>query len=197
MKGSSHSVGPTRVLSHPELRESSQKPQNWIGSTIAIIFLTVIFVLTASSAQIPGQPGTSDTHTQQQTQSGNPQQTEVSGPSPASTIVTEEKEKTKKKKPDRRGSILIAPLPIVSPAIGNGLIPIVGYIFPFSKNDKESPPSTIGALGMVTNNGSRGFALGGQLFLKQNTYEVTFGYGKGNLNYNLYGIGTIAALQGL
>jgi hypothetical protein len=106
MKGSSHSVGPTRVLSHPELRESSQKPQNWIRSTIAIIFLTVIFVLTASSAQTPGQPGTSDTHTQQQTQSGNPQQTEVSGPSPASTIVTEEKEKTKKKKPDRRGSIL-------------------------------------------------------------------------------------------
>jgi hypothetical protein len=185
------------VLSHPELREYGQKRQNWIGFLIAIVFLSAILLVPASCAQTPGQPGTPNTLTQQQTESGSPQQGEASGQSPASTIVTKEKETTKKKKPDRRGSILIAPLPIVSPAIGNGLIPVVGYIFPFSKNDKESPPSTIGALGIFTNNGSRGFALGGQLFLKQNTYEVTFGYGKGNLNYNLYGIGTIAALQGL
>ncbi len=195
MKGSSHSAGPARVLSHPELHESGKKRQNWIGFVIAIVVLTVICFLPASSAQTPGEPSTPDTHTQQRTESSKPQQDEASGPSPAATIVTEEK--AKKKKPDRRGSILIAPLPIVSPAIGNGLIPVVGYIFPFSKNDKESPPSTIGALGLITDNGSRGFALGGQLFLKQNTYEVTFGYGKGNLNYNLYGIGTIAAFQGL
>jgi outer membrane protein assembly factor BamA len=35
------------------------------------------------------------------------------------------------------------------------------------------------------------------LFLKQDTYEVTAGYVKGNLNYSLYGIGIVAGNAGL
>lgn len=62
--------------------------------------------------------------------------------------------KNEKKKKEHRGSILIAPLPLVSPAIGTGLIPIVGYIFPCSKSDKVSLPSTIGGGGLITNNGT-------------------------------------------
>jgi len=95
----------------------------------------------------------------------------------------------KKKTQSSRGSIVVAPLPLVSPAIGSGIIPIVGYIFPFSRNDKVSPPSTIGAAGLVSNNGTRGFGLGAQLFLEQDTYEVTAAYARGNFDYNLYGIG--------
>lgn len=102
-----------------------------------------------------------------------------------------------KKEKDARGSILIAPLPLVSPAIGSGIIPVVAYIFPFSKNDEVSPPSTVGAAGLITNNGTRAFALGAQLFLKQNTYEVTGGYVRGNLNYDLYGVGIVAGKAGL
>jgi Omp85 superfamily domain len=184
------------MISHPELREPSQMRQTLIGVLILIVFLSGVFLVPASSGQVAGQLETTDTHATLQAESAKTQESGGSQ-SPASTTPEKEPEKTKKKKLPGRGAILVAPLPIVSPAIGNGLIPVVGYIFPFSKNDKESPPSTIGALGIITNNGSRGFALGGQLFLKQNTYEVTFGYGKGNLNYNLYGIGTIAALQGL
>jgi hypothetical protein len=105
-------------------------------------------------------------------------------------------EKKGKKEEKHRGSIVIAPLPIVSPAIGSGVIPIAGYIFPFSKNDKVSPPSTVGGLGLITNNGTRAWSLGGQLSLKQNTYEVTAGYVHGNLDYNLYGIGIIAGNAG-
>jgi outer membrane protein assembly factor BamA len=66
---------------------------------------------------------------------------------------------------------------------------VLGYIFPFSTKDKVSPPSTIGAAGLVTDNGSRGFAVGGQLFFKENTYELTTGYVHGNVNYNIYGTG--------
>ena len=106
-------------------------------------------------------------------------------------------EKEEKKKKDRRGSLLIAPQPLVSPAIGSGIVPVVAYIFPFSKNDKVSPPSTVGAAGLITNNGTRAFALGAQLFLKQNTYEVTGGYVQGNLNYDLYGVGIVAGNAGL
>jgi len=104
---------------------------------------------------------------------------------------------TKKKEKRFRGSPVIAPLPLVSPAIGTGLIPVVAYIFPFSKNDKVSPPSTIGGGGLITNNGTRAWALGGQFFFKEDTYEVTGGYGRGTLDYNLYGIGLIAGNAGL
>src|SRR5271155_3735434 len=104
-------------------------------------------------------------------------------------------EPPKKKKKPSRGAIVVAPLPISSPAIGSGIVPVLGYIFPFSTKDKVSPPSTIGAAGLITDNGSRGFAIGGQLFLKQNTYEITSGYVHGNVDYNIYGNGIASNLK--
>jgi hypothetical protein len=101
----------------------------------------------------------------------------------------------KKKKLGGRGAFVVAPLPISSPAVGSGIVPVLGYIFPFSTRDKVSPPSTIGAAGLITNNGSRGFAVGGQLFLKQNTYEITSGYVHGNVDYNIYGTGIASNLK--
>jgi hypothetical protein len=106
-----------------------------------------------------------------------------------------EAEKKKKKKLGGRGAFVVAPLPISSPAIGSGIVPVLGYIFPFSKNDKISPPSTIGGAGLITDNGSRGFAIGGQLFLKQNTYEITAGFVHGNVDYNFYGTGLASNLK--
>ncbi len=114
----------------------------------------------------------------------------------AKSEKSQEPKKVKKEK-RFRGSPLLAPLPLVSPAIGTGFIPIAAYIFPFSRNDKVSPPSTIGGGGLITNNGTRAWFVGGQLFLKQDTYEVTTAYFNGNLNYNLYGIGTEAGNAGL
>lgn len=96
-----------------------------------------------------------------------------------------------------RGSFIIAPLPISSPALGTGIVPILGYIFPLRKSDTVSPPSVVGAAGLVTNNGSRGFAAYADLFIKQDTYRITSAYLRGNINYNLYGIGISEARQGL
>jgi hypothetical protein len=101
----------------------------------------------------------------------------------------------KKKKKLGPGVFVVAPLPISSPAIGSGVVPVLGYIFPFISKDKLSPPSTIGAAGLITNNGSRGFAIGGQLFLKQNTYEITSGFIHGNVDYNIYGNGVLANVK--
>ena len=56
-------------------------------------------------------------------------------------------EPPKKKKKPARGAFVVAPLPISSPAIGSGIVPVLGYIFPFSTKDKVSPPSTIGGAG--------------------------------------------------
>ena len=48
------------------------------------------------------------------------------------------------KKKTHRGSIVAASLPIVSPAIGAGIVPVLGYIFTLRTHDKVSPPSVIG-----------------------------------------------------
>jgi len=50
---------------------------------------------------------------------------------------------------------------------------------------------------MPSDNGSRAFAVGGQLFIKQDTYRVTATFVQGNLNYNLYGIGAAAGNAGI
>jgi hypothetical protein len=115
------------------------------------------------------------------------------GSTPAETKTGAEKTKAAKKK--SRGSIVAAPLPLVSPAIGKGVIPVLGYIFPISKNDKISPPSTVGAGGLITDNGSRGWGLYADLYFKEDTYEVTSLFAKGNIDYNLYGSGVFSGLQ--
>jgi hypothetical protein len=119
----------------------------------------------------------------------------TAGQDPQSTEPPQPKTEPKKQKKPSRGAIVVAPLPISSPAIGSGIIPILGYIFPFSTKDTVSPPSTIGAAGLFTNNGSRGFAIGGQLFLKENTYEITSGFARGNVDYDIYGTGVAANLK--
>jgi hypothetical protein len=115
---------------------------------------------------------------------------------PKGTEQTEEAEKAeKKKKKEHRGSFVVAPIPISSPAIGSGVVPVVGYIFPFSTKDKISPPSVVGGAGLVTNNGSRGFAVGAQLYLKEDTYRISGGFVRGNINYNIYGTGDASDLK--
>jgi hypothetical protein len=105
-----------------------------------------------------------------------------------STQKKEGKAEEEEKRP-RRGSIILAPLPIVSPAIGSGIVPVAGYIFQLQQKDKLSQPSVVGAAGLITNNGSRGFALAGDLFMKENRYELKSAYFRGNINYDLYGVG--------
>jgi Omp85 superfamily domain len=97
----------------------------------------------------------------------------------------------------RRGSLVVAPMPISSPALGTGLVPVLGYIFPLRKDDKISPPSVVGAAGLVTNNGTRGFAAFVDLFVAEDTYRITSFYVRGNLNYDLYGVGISAGRAGL
>jgi len=110
---------------------------------------------------------------------------------------SKKKEKKSKKKATGNGSLVVAPLPIVSPALGGGIIPILGYITPIPPKDKAAPPSVMGAAGLITNNGSRGFVLGADLYLKRGRYELEPIYAHGNLNYNLYGVGFVNGNAGL
>ena len=122
--------------------------------------------------------------------SSTPQESKASG----QPDQAPKKHKRKKLLP---GDIVAAPIPISSPALGSGVVPVVGYIFALRSSDKISPPSLVGGAGLFTNNGSRAFAVGGQLFMKQDTYRATAGFFQGNLNYNLYGVGADAGNAGL
>lgn len=101
----------------------------------------------------------------------------------------------KKKKKLGPGAFVVAPLPISSPAIGSGVVPILGYIFPLSMKDKNAPPSVIGGAGLFTNNGSSGFAIGGDLYLKHATYRLKAGFVHGAIDYNIYGTGVASNLK--
>jgi hypothetical protein len=163
---------------------------------LAVVYLVVTLGWTAalhphptSGAQQPSTPAPAAAG--QQDTTGAP----VDANKSVSSTVSTKDDKAKKEKKPKRGALVVAPLPISSPAIGSGIIPVLGYIFPFSKSDKESPPSTIGVAGLVTNNGSRGFVIGGQLFLDHNKYEITSGYAHGNVDYNIYGTGIAANVK--
>src|SRR4051812_29152626 len=96
----------------------------------------------------------------------------------------------------KRGSWLLAPIPINSPAFGAGLVLVVGYVFRFSESDKLSPPSTVGAIAAFTNNGSRGIVAGGKLYFMENKYQTTLAFGTGRANYEYFGTGRIPGTSG-
>lgn len=92
------------------------------------------------------------------------------------------------KKP-KRGQLIIAPIPISSPAIGAGLVLAIGYVFKLNQEDKLSPPFTVGVVGAFTNSGTRGGGLGGRLYFSENKYQTTFAIAKGRVNFDFYGVG--------
>jgi hypothetical protein len=89
------------------------------------------------------------------------------------------------------GAIVVAPIPIVSPALGSGIEPVAGYIFPFEETSKHREPSVVGAAGLTTDNGTRGWAVGSDIYLKEARYA------RGNIDYNLYGSGFANGNAGL
>jgi len=146
------------------------------------VLLTAI-LLSCSLSWSQADPDGQDTS--QETTKDKTGQVVVKAPGGKETVV-----------PAKRRSFVFAPIPISSPALGTGLVPVVGLIFPLRKNDTVSQPSTIGAAGLITNNGSRAFAVGGQLFFRHDNYRATAAFFQGNLNYDLYGVGASAGRAG-
>jgi hypothetical protein len=92
-------------------------------------------------------------------------------------------------KKEKRGRFVIAPIPILSPAVDSGLVLVAAYVFQMNKEDKKSPPSTVGLAAAFTTNGSRGGGIGGRLYFDENKYQTTFVLGRGRVNYDFFGIG--------
>lgn len=112
-------------------------------------------------------------------------------PPPALATKKQDQDDPAKPKKKKRGSLIIAPIPITSPAVGSGLVMAVGYVFKLNEDDKRSPPSVVGAVGAFTSSGTRGGALAGKLYFSENKYQTTFAIAKGRVNFDFYGIGRI------
>ena len=80
-------------------------------------------------------------------QSGSVSAETTNGSSGQNPESTQSGSDSKLKKKTRRGSIVAAPLSLVSPALGSRIVPVLGYIFPLSVRDKISPPSVVGTAG--------------------------------------------------
>jgi hypothetical protein len=107
------------------------------------------------------------------------------------TAAKQQKDDSDKQKSEKRGSFIIAPIPISSPAFGSGLLLITAYVFKVDMEDNTSPPSWIGMAGEFTSNGTGALALGTKLYLKENKYQTTFAVAKGRANLDFYGVGRI------
>jgi hypothetical protein len=55
--------------------------------------------------------------------------------------ASSDQEAAAKKKRQPRGSFVVAPLPISSPALGSGIVPVVAYILSLPSQDQTSEPS--------------------------------------------------------
>jgi hypothetical protein len=155
---------------------------------VSLVFVECFIHSVPSFGQENQKVEESALRTASQENSAKPPEQDQQATAPTQTQAEPEKKKKKKKKLGP-GAFVVAPLPISSPAIGSGVVPILGYIFPLSMKDKNSPPSVVGGAGLITNNGSSGFALGGDLYLKHATYRLKAGFVHGNIDYNIYGTG--------
>jgi hypothetical protein len=164
----------------------------------ALVCLTAGSLLFLIQVALAQESAPSSSTGQQSTQQSEQQPAAAPQSEAKPEQTTEEKTATakEKKEKDHGGSFVVAPLPMVSPALGAGVVPVAGYIFPLQMKDANSPPSDVGAAGLITNNGTRGFAVGANLYLLQARYELETGYAHGNLDYNLYGVGFVNGNQG-
>jgi hypothetical protein len=97
----------------------------------------------------------------------------------------------------KRGEFAFAPIPVVNPTLGDGLAAVVLYMVNLGPCTATPAPSTFGAMGMKTNNGSWAVGTGANLILLADRLRITVGAGGGTFNYNYYGIGNSAGSNGV
>ena len=169
-----------------------------IAGAVGRLSLTLILVVSAGLS-VWAQTATSQPAAEKDDAEPSRQTSESADQSKDKTSASGEQEKptTEKPKKAKRGQLIIAPIPITSPAVGSGLVLVVGYVFKLNQNDKLSPPSTVGLVGAFTNSGSRGGGIGGRLYFSENKYQTTFALVKGRVNFDFFGIARIPGRDGI
>jgi hypothetical protein len=163
----------------------------------------ILIVLLAASVGAHGQatssqlvPGKTDAELAEQTSPDQADATTAQTTAKPSNTTSQKTTTATPKKP-KRGQLIIAPIPIISPTVGRGLVLAVGYVFKLNQEDKKSPPSTVGLVGALTRSGTRGGAVGGRLYFSENKYQTTFVIAKGRVDVDFFGIGRIPGKEAI
>lgn len=153
--------------------------------TATILFSLTLLLLAGSNALGQGATPSPDKDIKAASQTTP---TQPADPQPSSK---QPKPATGKPKKPKRGQLVLAPIPVSSPAVGSGLFLVAGYVFKLNQQDKLSPPSTVGLAAAFTNNGSRGAGIAARLYFAENKYQTAFLLAKGKVNFDFFGIGRI------
>src|SRR5215204_692286 len=160
-----------------------------IARAVSVLTLVVILSLTECMTAVSQSPSPLPANQTDEGSQNPVPSDQAKDHAPAS--ATQDDQEPDKKKTEKRGSLVIAPIPISSPAFGSGLLLITGYVFKLNEQDKTSPPSWLGGGGVFTNNGTRGLVLGARLYFKENKYQTTMAVAQGSANLDFFGIGRI------
>ena len=160
------------------------------GATLAVAAVAL--------AQAPPAPSPTPTPTPAPTVVANPPTVRVvppapgSVPDPSQTLPLNPVEAVQTG-PNAAGSqkatkseFVIAPIPLSNPAIGSGLGFAAVYTLERKPGEKASPPTTLGAGGFYTSNGSWAGGAGAKLYLKEDRYRVTLAAALGDIRYDLF-----------
>jgi len=108
-------------------------------------------------------------------------------------VITKEAERAEVaiagREEQKDGDFIVAPIPIVNPTLGYGLIGAAAYM---KKLDPESQASYVGGGGMYTDNGSWAIGLGGSFAFKADTWKLKGGLAYFDITIPFYGIGNTA-----
>ena len=172
-----HKAKMTPVMKKHERWRNQLAASIRVAHRLSVVVLTILVVLNGTVAL-------SQQNSTEEKKLGTP-----NSAIPINADSDQPQDKTAKK--EKRGSFVVAPIPISSPAFGSGLLLITAYVFKLNLDDQVSPPSWVGLAGAYTNNGTRALAGGAKLYLKENKYQTTFAVGTGRANLDFFGIGRI------
>ena len=134
----------------PALGKTGHECRTWIPGVSCVLFVCGLYIFLSAPA-VAQEPQKIEPTAASQGQEDKPTPPQEVDQSQQPTAAAQPEPQPKKKKNfSIPAGIVVAPLLISSPAIGSGMTPVLGYIFPFNKHDKVSPPSTIGVAGLFT-----------------------------------------------
>jgi len=167
-----------------------------LSLTLILILTAVVSALAQTATSSPARENNEAKPTEQTSSVAGDKTTAQKTPKTSASAAQDTTTTATPKKP-KRGQLIIAPIPIISPTVGRGLVLAVGYVFKLNQEDKKSPPSTVGLVGAFTSSGTRGGGIGGKLYFSENKYQTTFVIAKGRVDVDFYGIGRIPGKQAI
>jgi Omp85 superfamily domain len=186
----------------PHLKSSADiAPSRFFATVLVFVTLILVNQSSAEAQSTPdcGAPSSSQTQTPPQSQHEKHVRVDaVDSPVPQSPVLPSAAETNSDtsgagaqdhSSSDSRSELVFAPIPFSNQALTWGIIPVVQYIFPASKDDTTSPRSYLVGVGMAADGISWAIGGGGKFYLHKDRFRITTFGGHGTVAYDLFGIG--------